>query len=218
MTTSICFIWVLTIIALFYLLGRKSLVLHRSFCIWCCLSLCDRRSFLHKQWGYDGLHRRPWRWKSVSIRFRCLLSHKKTTLTAKCHLKYIFSTTLNHIQSLSCHLIQLHPQNVTLKTHCFSFILCFHNRCSFLITNTSYFKSVAKTIFGAVFIYIAFFVFCGSQLWIIKRQSKIRLWTRIVHLFVCITPWSFLFSMTVYWFCGLISNTVSGFLLIALVE
>ncbi|VUG20321.1 DEBR0S7_01332g1_1 [Brettanomyces bruxellensis] len=36
-------------------------------------------------------------------------------------------------------------------------------------------KAVAKTIFGAVFIYLAFFVFCGSQLWIIKRQSKIHL-------------------------------------------
>ncbi|KAG7196277.1 uncharacterized protein KQ657_000292 [Scheffersomyces spartinae] len=35
--------------------------------------------------------------------------------------------------------------------------------------------AVAKTVFGAVFVYLAFFVFCGSQVVLIKRQSRIQL-------------------------------------------
>lgn len=36
-------------------------------------------------------------------------------------------------------------------------------------------KAVAKTLFGAVFIYIAFLAFCGCQIWTIQRQNRIRL-------------------------------------------
>ena len=35
--------------------------------------------------------------------------------------------------------------------------------------------AVAKTVFGAVFVYMAFFVFCGLQILLIKRQSRIQL-------------------------------------------
>ncbi|ODV85160.1 hypothetical protein CANARDRAFT_7809 [[Candida] arabinofermentans NRRL YB-2248] len=36
-------------------------------------------------------------------------------------------------------------------------------------------KAVAKTVFGAVFLYIVSFLFCGSQILIMNRQSKIQL-------------------------------------------
>ncbi|KAG4406856.1 hypothetical protein JTP64_004240 [Candida tropicalis] len=36
-------------------------------------------------------------------------------------------------------------------------------------------ESVAKTIFSAVFVYLAFFVFCGLQIFLIKRQNRIQL-------------------------------------------
>ncbi|EGW32272.1 uncharacterized protein SPAPADRAFT_61356 [Spathaspora passalidarum NRRL Y-27907] len=36
-------------------------------------------------------------------------------------------------------------------------------------------EAVASTVFGAVFVYLAFFVFCGSQVWLIKRQGRIQL-------------------------------------------
>jgi hypothetical protein len=36
-------------------------------------------------------------------------------------------------------------------------------------------KGVAKTIFGAIILYIAFFLFCGCQIYVIKRQNKIQL-------------------------------------------
>lgn len=35
--------------------------------------------------------------------------------------------------------------------------------------------AVAHTVFGAVFVYLAFFVFCGSQVYLIQRQSRIKL-------------------------------------------
>lgn len=35
--------------------------------------------------------------------------------------------------------------------------------------------AVAKTVFGAVFVYLAFFVFCGLQVVLIRRQSRIQL-------------------------------------------
>lgn len=35
--------------------------------------------------------------------------------------------------------------------------------------------AVAKTVFGAVFVYLAFFVFCGSQVFLIQRQDRIKL-------------------------------------------
>lgn len=35
--------------------------------------------------------------------------------------------------------------------------------------------AVAKTVFGAVFVYLAFFVFCGLQVLLIRRQSRIQL-------------------------------------------
>lgn len=35
--------------------------------------------------------------------------------------------------------------------------------------------AVAKTIFNAVLVYVAFFLFCGFQVVMIKRESRIRL-------------------------------------------
>lgn len=35
--------------------------------------------------------------------------------------------------------------------------------------------AVAKTVFGAVFVYLAFFVFCGAQVLLIQRQDRIKL-------------------------------------------
>lgn len=35
--------------------------------------------------------------------------------------------------------------------------------------------AVAKTVFGAVLVYLGFFLFCGSQVILIKRQSRIQL-------------------------------------------
>ncbi|KGU31592.1 hypothetical protein MG7_01157, partial [Candida albicans P34048] len=34
---------------------------------------------------------------------------------------------------------------------------------------------VAKTVFSAVFVYLAFFAFCGLQILLIQRQSSIQL-------------------------------------------
>ncbi|CAK7903155.1 V-type proton ATPase subunit f [[Candida] anglica] len=36
-------------------------------------------------------------------------------------------------------------------------------------------KAVAKTVFGAVFVYLAFLVFCGLQVVLIQRQNRIQL-------------------------------------------
>ncbi|KAK6459513.1 uncharacterized protein RJT20DRAFT_90352 [Scheffersomyces xylosifermentans] len=36
-------------------------------------------------------------------------------------------------------------------------------------------EAVAKTVFGAVFVYLAFFVFCGLQIVLIRRQDRIQL-------------------------------------------
>ncbi|KAK6460348.1 hypothetical protein DFJ63DRAFT_248966 [Scheffersomyces coipomensis] len=36
-------------------------------------------------------------------------------------------------------------------------------------------EEVAKTVFGAVFVYLAFFVFCGLQVYLIRRQDRIQL-------------------------------------------
>lgn len=36
-------------------------------------------------------------------------------------------------------------------------------------------KAVAKTVFGAVFVYLGFFVFCGLQILLIQRQDRIKL-------------------------------------------
>ncbi|ESW99575.1 putative membrane protein [Ogataea parapolymorpha DL-1] len=36
-------------------------------------------------------------------------------------------------------------------------------------------KAVAKTVFGAVGLYVLFFLFCGCQLWVMKRQQSIQL-------------------------------------------
>ncbi|CAH2350912.1 hypothetical protein CLIB1423_02S07954 [[Candida] railenensis] len=36
-------------------------------------------------------------------------------------------------------------------------------------------KAVAKTVFGAVFVYLAFFVFCGLQIVLIQRENRIQL-------------------------------------------
>lgn len=36
-------------------------------------------------------------------------------------------------------------------------------------------NAVAKTVFSAVLVYVGFFVFCGLQVLLIKRQSRIRL-------------------------------------------
>lgn len=36
-------------------------------------------------------------------------------------------------------------------------------------------KAVANTVFGGVFVYLAFFVFCGLQILLIKRQNRIKL-------------------------------------------
>lgn len=35
--------------------------------------------------------------------------------------------------------------------------------------------AVAKTVFGAVFVYLAFFVFCGAQVFLIQKQDRIKL-------------------------------------------
>lgn len=35
--------------------------------------------------------------------------------------------------------------------------------------------AVAKTVFGAVFVYLGFFVFCGLQVLLIRRDSRIKL-------------------------------------------
>lgn len=34
---------------------------------------------------------------------------------------------------------------------------------------------VAQTVFGAVFVYSGFFIFCGLQVYLIQRQNRIRL-------------------------------------------
>ncbi|KAI5951230.1 hypothetical protein KGF54_004304 [Candida jiufengensis] len=36
-------------------------------------------------------------------------------------------------------------------------------------------EAVAKTVFGGVFVYLGFFAFCGLQILLIKRQSRIKL-------------------------------------------
>lgn len=36
-------------------------------------------------------------------------------------------------------------------------------------------NAVARTIFGAVFVYLAFFVFCGCQAYLIQKESVIKL-------------------------------------------
>ncbi|RKP31824.1 hypothetical protein METBISCDRAFT_13392 [Metschnikowia bicuspidata] len=36
-------------------------------------------------------------------------------------------------------------------------------------------EQVAQTIFGAVFVYLGFFFFCGLQAYLIQRKSRIRL-------------------------------------------
>lgn len=36
-------------------------------------------------------------------------------------------------------------------------------------------NAVAKTVFGAVLVYLIFFVFCGCQVLVIQRQSRIKL-------------------------------------------
>lgn len=36
-------------------------------------------------------------------------------------------------------------------------------------------KAVAKTLFGAVVVYICFLLFCGCQIYTINQQSRIRL-------------------------------------------
>ncbi|SCV05132.1 LANO_0H00738g1_1 [Lachancea nothofagi CBS 11611] len=36
-------------------------------------------------------------------------------------------------------------------------------------------KAVAHTVFIAVLVYVAFFVFCGSQIWLAKKNSSIEL-------------------------------------------
>lgn len=43
------------------------------------------------------------------------------------------------------------------------------------ITSPSDGKGVAKTIVGAIFLYVLFFAFCGCQIFIINKQSKIQL-------------------------------------------
>lgn len=43
------------------------------------------------------------------------------------------------------------------------------------ITDPSDGKAVASTIFGAVGVYILFALFCGWQIWLIKRQDRIRI-------------------------------------------
>lgn len=35
--------------------------------------------------------------------------------------------------------------------------------------------AVAKTVFTAVLVYLAFFLFCGCQVFVIRRQSRISL-------------------------------------------
>lgn len=35
--------------------------------------------------------------------------------------------------------------------------------------------AVAHTVFGAVFVYLAFLLFCGSQVFLIQRESRIKL-------------------------------------------
>lgn len=35
--------------------------------------------------------------------------------------------------------------------------------------------AVAKTVFNAVFVYLAFFVFCGCQVFLIRRENRIHL-------------------------------------------
>lgn len=42
-------------------------------------------------------------------------------------------------------------------------------------TNLRYY-SVAHTVFIAALVYLGFFVFCGSQILVYKRQSRIALW------------------------------------------
>lgn len=36
-------------------------------------------------------------------------------------------------------------------------------------------EAVAKTVFGAVFVYLGFFLFCGLQILLIRRQDRIQL-------------------------------------------
>ncbi|CAH6722682.1 hypothetical protein CLIB1444_10S03994 [[Candida] jaroonii] len=36
-------------------------------------------------------------------------------------------------------------------------------------------KEVAKTVFGAVLVYLIFFLFCGCQVLVIRRQDRIKL-------------------------------------------
>lgn len=36
-------------------------------------------------------------------------------------------------------------------------------------------KEVARTIMGAVVLYVAFFLFCGCQIWTMQNNNKIRL-------------------------------------------
>ncbi|KND96810.1 hypothetical protein QG37_06926 [Candidozyma auris] len=35
--------------------------------------------------------------------------------------------------------------------------------------------AVAHTVFGAVFVYLAFFVFCGCQVLLIQKENRIKL-------------------------------------------
>lgn len=43
------------------------------------------------------------------------------------------------------------------------------------ITSPENGDEVAKTIFGAIILYIAFFIFCGFQIFVSRRQNKIQL-------------------------------------------
>lgn len=44
-----------------------------------------------------------------------------------------------------------------------------------LITDPENGAEVALTVWGAAFIYLLFFVFCGFQIWCINRQNRISL-------------------------------------------
>lgn len=65
----------LTTTLLLHQIGRKSLVLHCSFCFRSPHPLSDRCSLLHKQRGTGGLNRRSWRWQSVSIHLKFHAKH-----------------------------------------------------------------------------------------------------------------------------------------------
>ncbi|RCK63255.1 hypothetical protein Cantr_10571 [Candida viswanathii] len=69
-------------------------------------------------------------------------------------------------------------------TSCFAIVILSVIGYLFKVNNESFMGSindptdgeaVAKTVFGAVFVYLAFFAFCGLQIFLIKRQSRIQL-------------------------------------------